>query len=184
MRGLVGELHALRQLYTDTLSQPEAVSAWCGPDDSHQDFIFANRAIEVKALSGGERNAVRISSEDQLESLVDNLFLLTLRLSDMPDSESAQSLNQLIELIEGELSDAGAIEDFSGKVAGMGYARLKEYDFPRFVVSGTQGYRVIDGFPRLIRSELPGGVMKVGYDIKLEAIVQFACDDAELFGRP
>ena len=70
VRGLVGELHVLRRLYQITLPQGAAVDAWCGPDDSHQDFIFGNRAIEVKSLSGRERSTVRISSENQLESLV------------------------------------------------------------------------------------------------------------------
>src|SRR3990167_1015161 len=100
VRGLFGELHVLRMLYQNTLTQVAAVDAWCGPNDSHQDFIFGNRAIEVKSLSGRERSTVRISSEDQLESLVDELFLLTQRLSDMPDAQHALSLNGIVALIE------------------------------------------------------------------------------------
>lgn len=183
VRGLFGELHVLRTLYLDTLPQTAAVDAWCGPDDSHQDFIFGNRAIEVKSLSGRERRTVRISSEDQLESLVDELFLLTQRLSDMPEAEHALSLNGIIALIESELTVAEAIEQFTDKLAGMGYAPLAEYDAPRFVVGGLQGYRVTDNFPRLIRSELPRGITKVSYDIMLEDIAPFSCDDSELFRR-
>ena len=184
VRGLFAELQILRRLYRDTLSQSEAVDAWGGPDDTHQDFIFANRAIEVKSVSGRDRSSIRISSEDQLESLSDELFLLTQRLSEMPDADAALSLNELVSEIEGELSDADAIEAFSSKLSGMSYAPLKSYDFPRFVVSGGQSYRVVNDFPRLIRSELPTGIMKVKYDLKMEAIVQFACDDTELFRRP
>ncbi len=184
IRGLFGELHVLRMLYQDTLPQATAVDAWCGPDDSHQDFIFGNRAIEVKSLSGRERSAIRISSEDQLESLVDELFLLTQRLSEMPGAEQALSLNGIVALIEGELMDASAIEQFTDKLAGMSYAPLSEYDAPRFVVGGLQGYRVTDEFPRLMRSELPPGITKVSYDIMLEAIVPFSCNDIELFRRP
>lgn len=184
VRGLFGELHVLRLFYQDTLAQPEAVDAWCGPDDSHQDFIFGNRAIEVKSLSGRERSTVRISSEDQLESLADELFLLTQRLSSHPDADQALSLNGMIGLIDGELADADAIEQFTDKLAGMGYVPLAEYDAPRFIVSGLQGYRVTDGFPRLIRSELPPGITKVSYDIMLEAIAPFSCDEADMFRRP
>jgi hypothetical protein len=184
VRGLFGELHVLRLLYQDTLPQASAVDAWCGPDDSHQDFIFGNRAIEVKSLSGRERNTVRISSEDQLESLADDLFLLTQRLSGQPDAPQALSLNGIIELIDGELTEAEAIEEFAGKLAGMGYVPLADYDAPRFVVGGLQGYRVTDGFPRLIRSELPPGITKVSYDIMLEAIAAFSCDEADMFRRP
>lgn len=184
VRGLFGELHVLRTLYRDTLPQTVAVDAWCGPNDSHQDFIFGNRAIEVKSLSGRERSTVRISSEDQLESIADDLFLFAQRLSDMPDAEQAMSLNSIVALIEGELSEAEAIEQFADKLAGMGYVPLIEYDTPRLVVSGSQGYRITDGFPRLIRSKLPQGVTKVSYDIMLEAIEPFACDNIELFRRP
>lgn len=184
VRGLFGELHVLRMLYQDTLSQAAAVDAWCGPDDSHQDFIFGNRAIEVKSLSGRERSSVRISSEDQLESLAEELFLLTQRLSDMPDADQALSLNGMVALIERELSDAEAIEQFADKLAGMSYAPLIEYDAPRFIVSGLQGYRVTSLFPRLIRSELPHGVTKVTYDIMMEAIAPFVCDETDMFRRP
>jgi Putative PD-(D/E)XK family member, (DUF4420) len=184
VRGLFGELHVLRRLYQNTLPQAAAVDAWLGPDDSHQDFIFGDRAIEVKSLSGRERSTVRISSEDQLESTLPELFLLTQRLSDMPDADQALSLNAMISLIESELSVAEAIEQFADKLAGMGYAPLAEYDRPRFLVSGLQGYRVVDGFPRLIRSEVPTGITRVAYDIMLEAIAPFVCDDADMFGRP
>jgi hypothetical protein len=182
--GLFGELHVLRRLYQDTLPQVAAVDAWCGPDDSHQDFIFGNRAIEVKSLSGRERSTVRISSEDQLESFLDELFLLTQRLSRQSDAGQALSLNGIVGLIDSELADADAIEQFADKLAGMGYVPLAEYDAPRFLVGGLQGYRVTDGFPRLIRSELPPGIAKVSYDVMLEAIAPFSCDEADMFRRP
>jgi len=184
VRGLFGELHVLRMIYKDTLTQAAAVDAWCGPEDSHQDFIFANRAIEVKSLSGRERNSVRISSEDQLESLVDELYLLTQSLRDIPDAEQGLSLNGIVSLIECEMTEAEIIEQFDNKLASIGYAPLPEYDVPRFVVGGLQAYRVRDNFPRLIRSDLPKGVTKVSYELMLEEITSFLCDYAVLFRRP
>lgn len=182
VRGLFGELHILRKLYQDTLAQTAAVDAWCGPDESHQDFIFGDRAVEVKSLSGRERSAVRISSEDQLESLADELFLLTLRLIDRSNAEEALSLNGVVALITGELTDSEAIEQFMSKLADVGYAPLAEYDSPCFVVRDVQVYRVHDDFPRLIRSKLPTGIAKVAYDIRLETIAQYECDGAVVFG--
>lgn len=182
VQGLFGELHVLRKLYQDTLTQTAAVDAWCGPDKSHQDFIFGDRAIEVKSLSGRERSTVRISSEDQLESLVDELFLLTLRLIDRPDAEQALSLNGAVALITEELTDSDAIEQLMSKLADVGYAPLAEYDSPCFAVRDVQGYRVHGDFPRLIRSELPTGVVKVAYDIRLETIARHQCDEAVVFG--
>lgn len=184
VRGLFGELHVLRILYKNTLTQIAAVDAWCGPDDSHQDFIFGSRAIEVKSLSGRERSTVRISSEDQLESLADELFLLTLRLNSQPDADQSMSLNSIVELIDSELADAEAIEQFADKLAGIGYTQLAEYDFPRFIVGDLQGYHVTGGFPRLIRSGLPIGITKLSYEIMLEAMAPFSSDEADMFRRP
>lgn len=182
VRGLFAELYVLRFLYQQTLPHGVAVDAWCGVDDAHQDFIFGNTAIEVKSLSGRERNSVRISSEDQLEGLTDNLFLMTVRLSEMLDVENALSLNGLVALIEQELSTSEALEQFSEKIAGIGYAPLADYDAPRFLVFATNSYRVTEEFPRLIRSQLPQGLVHVSYDVQLEAIEQFACEDDAIFG--
>ncbi len=183
IRGLFAELYVLRHLYQRRLTQDEAVDAWCGGDDLHQDFIFGNVAIEVKSLSGRERNCVRISSEDQLEGLVGSLFLMTVRLIDMSDEETARSLNDMVALIEQELTTAEAIEQFSEKIAGRGYAPLADYERPRFTVGSTNGYAVTDQFPKIIRSRIPQGLFHVAYDIQLEAIAPFACDDDEIFGR-
>ena len=184
VRGLFAELCFIRSLYRQRLPQPGAIEAWCGADRVHQDFIYGDTAVEVKSLSGRERNAVRISSEDQLEGLSNNLFLMVYRLSDMPESERALSLNDLIHAIEGELNDADVLEQFSRKVGAYGYAPLPDYDVPRFLVSSTQAYRVAEGFPRLIRSLVPQGIARVSYDIELEAIRPFECEDAQILGRP
>lgn len=181
--GLFGELYVLRMLYQQTLPQATALDAWYGPDNSHQDFMFGDRAIEVKSLSGRERSIVSISSEDQLESLADDLVLLIQRVVDMPDAKQALSLNGIVALIESELTDAQAIEELARKLAGLGYAPFVEYDAPRFIVRDARAYRVTDKFPRLIRSQLPEGVTKVSYSIKLETIEPFSCPLQTIFER-
>lgn len=183
IRGLFGELLFLRSLYQDHLNEKAAVEAWCGPDRSHQDFIFGNTAVEIKSLSGRERSTVQISSEDQLETLCDDLFLVIYRLSDMPESDLTLSLNDLVHLIENELTDATAIEELPKRLASYGYVEMREYDKPEFLVTAQHAYRVIDGFPRLIRSGLPEGIVRLGYEIELEKIAAFECDPAILWGR-
>jgi hypothetical protein len=182
VRGLFAELQFLRSLYRERLTATMAVDGWCGADRVQQDFIFGDTAIEVKSLSGRERNAVRISSEDQLESLTAELFLAVYRLSELPDSDLAASLNELVRSIESEVADADALEQFSHKLAAYGYAPLPEYDAPRFLVSELQTYRVRDGFPRLVRSEIPNGIVRLSYDIELETIRPFKCDSNEILG--
>ena len=181
VRGLFAELQFLRDLYQSRLPHLEAISAWCGADRVQQDFIFRDNAVEVKSLSGKERSAVRISSEDQLETLSSRLFLEIYRLTDLPDTPTALSLNKLVSLIERELTDAQALESFMSKLAAAGYAPLPEYDKPRFAVSETRTFAVTDGFPRLVRSELPTGIVRLSYDLELESIERFGCSREVIF---
>lgn len=183
IRGLFAELQFLRSLYTRRLPQLAALDAWCGTEDIHQDFIFGETAVEVKSVTGRERNSVRISSEDQLETLSRDLFLMIYKLSEMPDSDRAHSLNDIVNIIEQELSDADALEQFSQKLADFGYVPLSDYDNPRLLISSSQSYRVLEDFPRLVRSRLPQGVIRLSYDIKLEAIAAFMCDETQILER-
>ncbi len=182
VRGLFAELTFLLELIERQISTIAAVEAWLGPERSHQDFIFGNTAVEIKSLSGTERSTVRISSEDQLESLNDELFLRIYRLSSLPDAKGAQSLNEIVSSVQTRLREAEAVEAFDRKLVAHGYAPIPDYDGPRFVVSGLHSYRVRDGFPRLMRSQLPTGVDRVAYDVRLEAIAPFECDNAGVFG--
>lgn len=181
VRGLFAELQFLRDLYQSRLPHREAIDAWCGADRIQQDFIFRDNAVEVKSLSGKERSAVRISSEDQLETLSSRLFLEMYRLTDLPDSPAALSLNNLVKLIEGELTDAQAVESFMSKLGAAGYAPLPDYDRPVFAVSETRTFAVTDGFPRLVRSELPTGIARLSYDLELESIERFECSREVIF---
>lgn len=181
VRGLFAELVFLRELIA-VVGSDQAVESWLGPERSHQDFIFGNTAIEIKSLSGNERSEVRISSEDQLETLNDNLFLRIYRLSALADAAGALSLNDIIATVQTELNSAEAITSFDRKLIAHSYAPLVEYDDPRFSVSEVRTFAVEDGFPRLKRSALPAGIAKVNYTIRLEAIDSFTTDNSLVFG--
>ena len=180
VRGLFAELTFLLELIDRQPSSSVAVEAWLGPERSHQDFIFGNTAVEIKSLSGTERSTVRISSEDQLESLNDALFLRIYRLSSLSDASGSQSLNEIVAAVQTHFGEAEAVEAFDRKLVAHGYAPLPNYDSPRFVVSNVHSYRVGDGFPRLIRSQLPEGLDRVAYDIRLEAIAPYSCDNGDV----
>ena len=171
VRGLFAEIVFLTELIDREMPSNAVVEAWLGSERSHQDFIFGNTAVEVKSLSGAERSSIRISSEDQLESLNDALFLRVYRLS-----------NELVTAVQVRLDKAEAVEAFDRKLVAHGYAPLPGYDEPRFVVSDVRSYRVAGDFPRLMRSQLPAGIAKVAYDIRLETIAQYECDGAAVFG--
>lgn len=183
VRGLYAEIAFLSELMTGHMSHTAAVDVWLGPDRSQQDFIYWDRAVEIKAISGRDRKLVRISSEDQLESVHDRLYLRTYALSDLPDSEAASSLNAKVSEIRSQLNDAEALEAMDAKLAQYGYTTLPEYDEPAFVVRSTRTFRVEAEFPRLIRSELPKGVEGVKYCIKLEDIAEFVRENGAVFGE-
>lgn len=183
VRGLFAEIVFLLELIDRRISSNAAVESWLGPERSHQDFIFGNVAVEIKSLSGAERSTVRISSEDQLESLNDALFLRIYRLSNLPNAAGARSLNEIVTAVQVLLDEADAVEAFDRKLVAHGYAPLPDYDEPRFVVSDVRSYRIGDGFPRLMRSQLPTGIANVAYDIRLETIAPYECDEAAIFGE-
>lgn len=183
VRGLFAEIVFLMELIDRKMSSRAAVEAWLGPERSHQDFIFGNTAVEIKSLSGAERCSVRVSSEDQLESLNDALFLRVYRLSNLDDTAGARSLNEIVTAVQARLGEADAVEAFDRKLVAHGYAPLPDYDEPRFVVSDVRSYRVGDGFPRLMRSQLPPGITNVAYDIRLETIAPYECNEAAIFGE-
>jgi len=182
VRGLFAELTFLLEVLDRMTSTAAAIESWLGSENSQQDFIFGNVAIEIKSLSGVERNAVRISSEDQLESLQDALFLRIYRLSILPEASHAQSLNEIVAVVHERLGNSEGIENFDKKLVKRGYAPLPEYDEPRFAVSDVRSFYVSGEFPRLIRSSLPVGLAKVAYDIKLEAIARFERGNDTVFG--
>jgi hypothetical protein len=175
IRGLFAELLLLRTLYGRVLTTRAAVEAWSGPERVQQDFVFRDRALEVKSVSGKDRSTVRITSEDQLESVTAQLFLVTFRLTETGGDDPGTSLNALVKLIGDELDEGEAIEEFATKLASLGYAPLPDYDGPTFVNSGTQAYEVVEGFPRLVRSSLPVGIARVSYQIQLETIAPYEC---------
>ena len=176
IRGLFAELQFLRFLYQGVLSKKATVESWVGPEGSHQDFIFGNTAVEIKSVSGRERSTVRISSEDQLETLCDELYLVIFRLNAIPESGQAMSLNMLVHLIEEELNEASTVEELLRRLAVYGYVDIAEYDTPEFVVATQHVYFVEKDFPRLIRSRMPDGIVRAAYEIELEKIAAFKCD--------
>lgn len=175
VRGLFSELLFVKDMIAHGFSEMDTLEAWQGPEASHQDFIYSNIAVEIKSLSGRERNTVRISSEDQLEGINDNLFLRIYRLVDLSDSDKSISLNEMVKMLEEKMQDPDALEILYEKLGKVGYVELREYDNPKFIVAEEKTYLVTSDFPRLIRSEIPDGIVRVGYEIELEMVRAFEC---------
>lgn len=183
VRGLFGELLFLKHLYSTDFNIQESVDAWVGPDGAHQDFQIRDIAVEVKSLSGRERNSVRISSEDQLEVVTAELYLVLYGLRELPDSEQAKSLNELVREMTADLAQPELIDLFEQRLAAVGYVEMRDYDAPKFVITSKRTFRVDKAFPRLVRSEIPDGIRRVHYELELEKLEPFECEVLDLGGR-
>lgn len=181
VRGLFAELHFLVQLYGNLLEKGEAVGSWHGPERAQQDFIFRDTVVEVKSISGRDRNVIRISSEDQLDSLCSRIFLTAFRLVEAPDLPKAMSLNDLVKMVSDSLPSGDILTEFEDKVSAYGYVELRDYDQPKFMVPEQITFFVQGDFPRLIRSQLPDGIRKVSYEIEIEKLTAFKCAEGDIW---
>lgn len=182
IRGLFGELRFLQYLYSTHYDVSTALDSWVGPEGAHQDFQIEDVAVEVKSLSGRERNSVRISSEDQLEAVTEELFLFTYGLRELPKSDSAKSLNELVYEVSSDFKDPELVAVLEQRLAAVGYVEMKEYDQPKLVVVSERAFKIGPNFPRLVRSAIPDGLAEVNYEIQMEKIEPFECDP-DIFQR-
>ncbi|QIL69090.1 PD-(D/E)XK motif protein [Diaphorobacter sp. HDW4B] len=182
VRGLYAELLFLCDRIRNSGDSLAAVDSWKGPMRGQHDFVYGNKAVEIKSLMGTARNSVRISSEDQLESLNETLYLRIYALRVEDGKSEGVSLNRLVDLVRAQIDDASALDDFDGKLVEQKYQPLPAYDEPRFSEREVRTYRVDGEFPRIARSRLSPMLCNVAYDVKLEGIEEHACNESELHG--
>ncbi len=182
IRGLFAELWFLLELTRTPLGVKEAVAAWHGPERIQQDFIFIDQAVEIKSLVATDPRTVRISSENQLDSTQAHLFMVIVLVNESRE-ESGRSLNQVVAEAQSAIAGSDAAFEFESKLAEFGYIPLRQYDHPLLEMVGTQSYEVDEGFPRITRSQLPDGVIRVKYQIELEHMEPFRCEFDTTLGR-
>lgn len=178
IRGLFSELLFLKRLFNEKDISPfSALEAWRGPIRGAQDFVLGSCAIEIKSLSGTTRGTVQISSEDQLSSSLPRLYLRVYILSEDLNCHEGFSLNTLVRELGVMIADANALELFWDRLARAGYIDLPDYDSPCMKCLQHRTYRVEGDFPRLVPSVLDEGLSSVSYNLALEAVEKFRCDD-------
>jgi hypothetical protein len=182
-QGLFGELLFLRTRLVMAGSAAAAVKAWGGPSGSNQDFEWAGHAFEVKTTASNPLTAIRISNLRQLDdACVESLHLVVIEverhenaLQSLPQAVDAtraliaESAPQVAFDLAERLIDYGYLDQQAGHYAGMGYG-----------VRTLRAFRVVEGFPRLVESDVPNGVGDVHYAVALSAIIDFEVDDATM----
>lgn len=177
IKGLIAEMLVLEQLISDeTRDVHEAVSGWIGPLGADQDFMYSDRALEVKAVGPGAET-VSIASLEQLDCAVPmHLVIATLRPA-TPGEPGAIGLNALAARVEGLIADSPeALNTFKDRLLEARYVEHEFYETLLFEPKSLDGYTVAPTFPRLIRDMVPAGIGGASYTIQLESIAVFASE--------
>ena len=174
-KGLVGELHFLKDYLFQKYPFSESLFYWTGSERTNHDFQIMNNAVEIKTTSGKQHKKFTVSSERQLDTTgLENLFLSLFALnlhSNMPD-RTLPALIREIHLLIREYPIA--LFQFQLKLAKYGYneALAEKYTIG-FSVFEMKFFEVVEGFPRLLQRNLPDGVGDIKYSVVVAACTPF-----------
>jgi len=174
--GLVGELQVLITLISAGVSHYLAVDSWKGPIGGVQDFSVGAGAIEVKSTIAAASFPAKIGSLDQLDdAIVHPLYLAAVRLAIDPDGKSLPDIvREVRELLDVE---PVARREFDSRLLHAGYFDTASLRYSRrFRHTATRILPVSDGFPRLIRIEVPVGITRALYEIDLDLLPLIEAD--------
>ncbi len=176
IKGLLGELLFLSTPLAAAFGYDEAITAWRGPEGAPQDYSIKDTAVEIKCQSGGTKPVVRISSADQLSPQLPNGYLVVYTLANQSkDDPGAVDLNSVVQDVRNKLTAAAdtSRERFEDLLYLAGYVTREEYSDKKYTVVSVRCYRLKDGFPRIVSSELIPGVESVTYDVRLDRCAEF-----------
>lgn len=173
VRGLCGELVYLKTLI-DSFGAVAAVKAWVGPNRADQDFQFDEHAWEIKTIRPGS-DVIKISSETQLDAELRSIDLVVVELGNCAeDSNGAFTLNSIVRDIRNLLMSAyDASSSFDCLLFRAGYIARSEYDGLNLVVRNVSAFSVAQGFPCITPRQLPVGVSRVSYELRVAECVKF-----------
>lgn len=154
------------------MSESAALEAWKSPQGSDHDFVIGSSAVEIKT-SSGTRDQIRISSEHQLSTSLQHLFLRVFFLAIDADGRNGISLNSLVTQLRSRINDESLSDLFDSRLAEAGYIDIPEYDRPHLTVARATTYSVTEGFPRLTSGDIPAGISDVRYCIDCSSITSF-----------
>jgi hypothetical protein len=185
IRGLVPELLLLLHLRGGDVTRTwDVFHAWGGPFGALHDFEFAEgNSIEVKSTHRPP-SEIRISSPSQTRPTPDGLDLIVLPLERVGAGTDADI--RFIDLVNsvGELALAhgGDVADlWEAALTGLGLDLSDEYyDQWHFMRGEWLRFTVTHGFPGILDADIPAGVVKVAYSLRLDSLDAFVADFAAL----
>ncbi len=177
IKGIFGELSLLNELLktADHSNVNYFLKTWKGPYDTNHDFYLEDKNIEVKTKNNSKTD-VSISSEFQLEEetgkslelvvvSVESVLLNGLTLEFL--------INQIRNKIISLNGDHSILYEALKKKA-ITHRILSEYNIYQYTLISHNYYNCIEnGFPRLIKSELPDNINGVNYKLNLNGLESF-----------
>lgn len=170
--GLAAELSFLKIWLESQASRN--LDIWVGPNGKPQDFISmtGSNAVEIKA-SSNDLSSVRISSLEQLDfegNLTLAVFPITSASEDSLDPINIQSIVNSIEA----LLPTNQIDIFKRKLAMLGLNLNEDVNSIYFKVGQPHYFKVLSGFPRIIRAIISNEIFNCSYDISLTSLSEFS----------
>jgi hypothetical protein len=178
--GLFAELDVLKNWLIRTLGPEAAIKAWTGPKAAPQDFQAEGCAIEVKATRSSLPQRIKISSERQLETRnLNRLFLVRFSVDEKP-AQGVTLPRAVFQLRTHLQSHPLVLLDFNNLLTRVGYHDHHESHYlgEEYAVRERFVYDVMEGFPRIIESQLPVGLGKVSYEVDAGSCEPFLISEA------
>ncbi|TQN55379.1 PD-(D/E)XK motif protein [Agrobacterium tumefaciens] len=164
--GLIGELLLLERLLEIDSSH---LKSWSAPADGLHDFQRRGHALEVKTGLGPSAQ-ISVTRLDQLDTA--GLRLLDLVHVRLIESNSGRSLQDLVDALRSQLGDSASRHELENALIRRGL--LPDDDSarsaPRVQLRSMDCYAVSEGFPRLVRGDLPAAITEVSYTIDVRSI--------------
>jgi hypothetical protein len=187
IRGLAAELLCMLRIMGPSRPWAEIIHGWVGPLKAPQDFNLSGLVyVEAKSIHKGSKS-IKISSLEQLD-LVDARLLLSTHALERAVKENSTDCVSLRDLCcEVESFLAGSFElvdEFHSKLKNAGFDVLEPYyEEYCFRESPPSIYEVGPDFPRIVRSDVRGGVLQAQYDLEVDSLAPFEIQLEGVFAR-
>lgn len=169
--GLIGEVYFLQNVMLAEYGLDASLEAYIGTDMAHKDFSINDTWYEVKAIHNGVR-AVKISSIQQLDSDKPGKLEIITFDQGTPNTDGNITINLIISEFRSNLERKWQLL-FDEKMRKTGYVEDERYDEYNYQFVCIDEYIVSNGFPRILKKELPLGITKASYEIDISAIQQY-----------
>lgn len=184
--GLYGELSLINAGITSGVASVAMVNAWQAPLSMNQDFLFGPVAVEVKTVTSNEIERVRITNARQLDSTgLQDLFLVRFAFDFRQGA--GRTLPQLAGALKTSLASLSpaALPVFEDRLLEAGYVEgtANDLDDWGFTLRHFDVFSVVEGFPRLLESNLPLGLSEVSYVLNLSAARPFQVAELSFWAR-